>query len=358
MLTEPIGFVAPTASADGYGTSAEYLGLAAVRAGADVELIEYDWRDTRFADSEWLARRVPEGAEQRVRVVYFLPYALARFQAPVLISMTMFETDRMPPKWAALVNHFATGMIVPTEFGRDVFQQAVDVPVKVVPFGTDATLYRYLGRGLERRPWVFLMAGSLHYRKGVEFALQAFREEFSDGEDVRLWLKTRMHHLDAGPETETLTDSRVSVIDFDYSREEMVNLYHSADVFLAPSRGEGSGLTPRDAMSTGLPVIATDWSGLSEICDERYGYPIPIDCLERAPVDCSSYSAGVTGGGCIGNFARPSVAAIREAMRESYEDRADARERGRKAAWWMRTDWTWGRCAQKWLDAIEELSGQ
>jgi glycosyltransferase involved in cell wall biosynthesis len=354
-MIEPFSFVTPTASADGYGVAGEMLTLAAVGLGADVQVIPYDWADERFNDPEFLALKAHESAKRDIVCCFFLPYALQRFQSRVTLSMTMFETDRMPDVWAALVERFADGMLVPSEHCRQVFSERVSVPVEVAPFGTDTDLYTFVERE-ERSPWVFLMSGLLHYRKGLEFALRAFREEFEPGEDVMLWLKTRRSFLDFGTESIGLADPRVRIIDEDYTREEMRTIYHSADVLLAPSRGEGSGLTPRDAMATGLPVIVTDWSGLKEIADDRYGWAIPVEDLEPAPQENSSYGRGVTGGGDLGNFARPSVSALRAAMRDSYENREDARSKGRSGAAWMRERWTWERCARTWLDAIEKLS--
>ena len=356
--------VAPTASADGYGCAAEALILSAVRShGADIAFIEHDWRDSRYTDPDLMAMCVQEHSQpvkdRDVMVVMFLPFALTRFRSWTTLLFTMWETDRIPDLWARIIEPMADGVIVPSEHCREVFQESVSVPVLSVPFGTDTDLYTERDRSVRHpfaQPFTFLMAGLLHYRKGLEFALRAFREEFDSGEDVCLVLKTRRHFLDAGDEFRTLSDPRVTVIDSDFTREQMRDLYHSADCFLAPSRGEGSGLTPRDAMATGLPVILTDWSGLQEIADPIATWPIPVDCLEPAPETNSSYGAGVTGGGPIGNFARPSIPALRAAMREAYEYPQMTREKGRLAATWMRREFTWNRCAGLWLKALEQLS--
>lgn len=359
-MIDPFTMVAPTASADGYGCSAEALILASIRDhGADIALIGHDWADERFSDPDLIALKVPwaRSNKRELLVIYFLPYALAQFRSPrVTVCMTMWETDRLPDTWARLAEQ-ADGFVVPSEHCRHVFSQRVGCPIEVAPFGTDTDLYTICERerGPEE-PFVFLMSGLLHYRKGVEFALRALREEFSPSDPVRLVLKTRRHFLDAGAETPMLRDQRVRVLDEDFTRAEMRDLYHGADCLLAPSRGEGSGLTPRDAMSTGLPVIVTDWGGLAELADPRYSYPVVVDCLEPAPQENSSYGAGVTGGGEIGNFARPSVAHLRVQMREVYENREQSTARGLAGAAWMRERWTWKRCAGDWLDGLERLS--
>ena len=46
--------------------------------------------------------------------------------------------------------------------------------------------------------------------------------------------------------------------------------YRALDLFIAPQRWEGFGLTPLEAMASGVPVIATDVGAFSELISERY----------------------------------------------------------------------------------------
>ena len=355
-MIAPFSMVAPLVGADGYGQSAERLILAAHDLGADVQFVPYDWQERKHADPRLLSLEVREidiGLRDLV-VIYFLPYAVSRF-APLAkraVLMTMFETDSIPQAWISSCNR-ASAVVVPSEHCRDAFQPWLDVPVEVAPLGVDADFYKPIVR-VERDPFTFLMAGLLHYRKGAEFAVRAFREEFNGNDDVRLVLKTRRHFLDVGEQS--IQDGRIRIIDEDYTREQMRALYRDADCFLAPSRGEASGLTPREAMATGLPTILTDWGGLAEIADDRYAFPVEVEGLEPAPPTCSSYGAGVAGNLPIGNFARPSVSHLRQQMRSVYEHRKAASARGLRGAQWMARDWSWKVCAQRWLDVLERLN--
>lgn len=355
MTLPPFHVVAPSASADGYGYSAERLIIEAVeRHGADIRFVSHDWQDRRYTDPALLGLEGGEHelGQRELAVVYFLPFAFQRFRARVTLGMTMWETTRIPDIWLHGCDS-TDGLIVPSEFCRRVFAERVSVPVRTIPLGVDTAFYRPVVREPGRR-FVFLMAGLLHYRKGVEFALRAFREEFRPEEPVQLVLKTRRGFLDTGSEA-IPADGRVQVIDEDYTREQMRGLYRHADCLLAPSRGEAVGLTPREAMATALPVILTDWGGLAEIANPLFTYPTAIDGLETAPNDCSSYGAGVAGNGDIGQFCRPSVPELRRAMRHVYEHPDQAYRKGLEAAKWMAAEWSWDRCAGKWLDAIGEL---
>jgi glycosyltransferase involved in cell wall biosynthesis len=349
----PFSLVAPLASADGYGVSAERMVLAAVELGEDIEFISHDWQDPRFTDPALLDLQAPAISRDTV-VVHFLPFAFTRFRSTITLGSTMFETDSIPPFWVPCCDA-TDGIIVPSEHCKQAFQPYLEVPVLVAPLGVDTSFYNppFGDRNAATSTYIFLMAGLLHYRKGAEFAVRAFLEEF-DEPDVRLVLKTRRGFLDVGGEP--LDDPRITVIDADYSREQMRHLYYEADCFLAPSRGEASGLTPREAIATGLPTILTDWGGLQEVAHERYSYPVEVECLEPAPPTCSSYDANVAGRQPIGNFARPSITSLRQRMREVYENQETARTKGLHGGIWVGENWNWGRCAVQWIDAIERLA--
>ncbi len=59
--------------------------------------------------------------------------------------------------------------------------------------------------------------------------------------------------------------------------------YRALDLFVAPQRWEGFGLTPLEAMATGVPVVATDVGAFSELVtggSEETGLIIAADDLK------------------------------------------------------------------------------
>ena len=149
-------------------------------------------------------------------------------------------------------------LIVPSEFCRQVFGEKLDMPIEVVPLGVNPVHFPELDRP-ERDEFTFLMVGTLSGRKGADIAVDAFESEFAPGEPVRLLLKTMAGVLELGSQRSEPSDPRIEVIDSNISRSELLRLYGSADCLVSCSRGEASGLTPREAMSTGIPAIVTKW---------------------------------------------------------------------------------------------------
>ncbi|GIM11674.1 hypothetical protein Vretimale_15181 [Volvox reticuliferus] len=87
-------------------------------------------------------------------------------------------------------------------------------------------------------------------------------------EHVRKWAR------DAQPELDLNQVPRVYVMDGHVPRKDYVAMLAAADAFVLATRGEGWGLPILEAMSLGLPVIATNWSGPTAYLDERVGYPL------------------------------------------------------------------------------------
>ena len=75
------------------------------------------------------------------------------------------------------------------------------------------------------------------------------------------------------------------------SDEELPVYYNAADFFVLPSKsGEGLPLVALEAMACGLPIIATNVGGTSEVINEKYGKLVPPDApdaLAEAIVDFS-----------------------------------------------------------------------
>jgi glycosyltransferase involved in cell wall biosynthesis len=66
------------------------------------------------------------------------------------------------------------------------------------------------------------------------------------------------------------------------SDAELPEYYNAADLFVLPSKsGEGLPLVALEAISTGLPVVATNVGGIREVLTEGYGKLVPADAPEE-----------------------------------------------------------------------------
>ena len=70
-------------------------------------------------------------------------------------------------------------------------------------------------------------------------------------------------------------------IGFTNTRQELIDLYSAADVFVNPSRAETFGLVTAEAMSCGTPVVAYNNTGSAELVAPQCGALVPDGDAEQ-----------------------------------------------------------------------------
>jgi len=312
---------------DGYG----YSGIKIVEAlrGLGVEVEEVDMLDeegryTRFGERGW--------AVAGVAVALCVPEWWPDIGARGLVGYTMFESTRMPEERVRLINRCAAVCVVPSSFCAETFREmGVEVPIRVVRWGVDTGDYPVLGREHGGRPYTFLWNGTPDYRKGWDLVYRAFWAAFGGRSEARLVM-----HFRAMPRGLTgCRDTNVEIVGGLVERAEWRRMLGEADCFVFPSRGEGWGLPPREAAATGLPVIATAWSGLAEEIEE-WGLALRVKGL--VPAAFGQWEPGE-----VGVWAEPDFEHLVELMRWCFERREEAAMFGQRAARWLGRWGTWER---------------
>lgn len=278
----------------------------------------------------------------KVGIIKTTPQHFYHNKSEVRIGYTMVENTRVGAEWVRLCNEM-DALFVPSKFLIDVFKESgVTIPIHAVKQGIDPLKYPYYDRP-ETEKLIFATAGVQDERKNWKQLVQAFLSEFKHGEDVELWIKN------TNPEFGNIgfLDERVKVINTFYTPEEMQQFYRMVDCFVFPSHAEGSGMPPREAMATGLPVILTNWSGLSEICDKELNYPLTPVAIDFPEQDYRSIEQP-------GFQARIEVRELMWQMRRVYNRPDKARERGKKASEWIHKNFNWKTCATEMLEIIRQ----
>ncbi len=158
-----------------------------------------------------------------------------------------------------------------------VVHHGVDHVDAVAP--PDATTVKWLEALGLKSPWV-LYAGALDARKNVELLLRAVERLHEGGQRVTLVLAGQ-RWFGAGPierEVMRVKDRGVDVRSLGYLADPVFYaLMKRAGVFVFPSRYEGFGLPPLEAMRLGVPTIISTEGSLPEICGDGAWHVGPDD---------------------------------------------------------------------------------
>ena len=136
-------------------------------------------------------------------------------------------------------------------------------PFHVIPYGVSVDIPRQ-PRERAQRPIRFGYVGSIAPHKGVHIAVEAMRALDPSQASLHIWgdataFPDYVHNLERGGNASVIFEGR-------FREDEKPRVFASMDVLLVPSIGlESFGLAAREAMTCGVPVIASEGGALSEM---------------------------------------------------------------------------------------------
>ncbi len=175
-------------------------------------------------------------------------------------------------------------LIAVSEAARQFSIKSFPGTYHIIPNGIDLARF---GRSLpikqhpNKKDITILFVGRLDERKGFSTLLEAFLQIKSAYPHLRLKV-VGPFEANACQAYETLIQNRGfsrDVVDFVgyVSPKELPPVYHSADIFCAPSQGfESFGIVLLEAMAAGLPIVASNITGYRAIVTHNEeGYLVP-----------------------------------------------------------------------------------
>ncbi|MEZ5419469.1 MAG: glycosyltransferase [Vicinamibacterales bacterium] len=239
-----------------------------------------------------------------------------------------WELERFPPSLYGAFDH-VDEVWTATRFVERAVAAAGARPVHRVPLPVEAGP---IDPRFDRRhfglpdTFVFLFAFdflSVVERKNPLGLIEAFTRAFRPGDGPTLFIKTINGHL-------RLTDlehvraaiggrADIRLVDAYYSRAEQHALTSVADCYVSLHRSEGLGLTMAEAMSLGVPVIATAYSGNLDFMTPSNSFLVDHG-TGHVPAGVAAYAAGTP-------WAEPDLDMAAAWMRRVVEDPAEAAAR-------------------------------
>lgn len=199
-------------------------------------------------------------------------------------------TRRMAERISAAFCNRCDAITTPSHAMREeLLRYGIKKPIYVLPFGVDMEPFERPGRSDVRRmlqlaphEFFLLYAGRLGTEKNLHFLLRAFRillDGWREPQPIRLVLAGGGPHRPIFEEyaRELGVTDHVIFTGF-IPREELVDYYRAADLFVFASKTETQGLVLMEAMAAGLPAVAVRAMGVTDIVsDGETGVLVPED---------------------------------------------------------------------------------
>jgi len=255
------------------------------------------------------------------------------------------ETDRCNPKWVDACNNMSH-VVVPSTFTKNVIKRSgiLTTGISVIQEWYDPTIddektikKHENSKKLKsiNNKFNFLVLGQLTNqdapsdRKNLLNTLAALFDEFKENNDVGIVLKTSFGKGTTIDKTLTLNylnsllpkirkgKNPLHLIHGNMTNEEICSLYKRKNIkaFAMATRGEGYGLPLIESAASGLPIIATRWSGHLEFLEADLFKGVDYKMVEipKNKIDNRIFIGGT-------RWAEPDLEDFKRKAREVYEN--------------------------------------
>lgn len=207
----------------------------------------------------------------------------------------------------------------------------------------------------------FLYMNSIYERKGLDVLLRAYWQAFSKSDPVELVIKSYRENDRPDPASKYVSSlaekhkfipsqgAPVRVIDYAIHDEDVPSFIKSFDAVVSTHRSEGFGLTPFYAMALGVPVVVTDFGGVTDFCRDDTSWLVSVEKMS-SPSNVETKIFGHLRGS---TWAEPSVEAAAQAMRDCLEKSKERFERADRGRTLVRENYSYAKTAMSLLEALE-----
>jgi glycosyltransferase involved in cell wall biosynthesis len=216
-------------------------------------------------------------------------------------------------------------LLTDSEYSRESICKNFKVrtePVVIYPGVTPAETHEVRRTPPDRE--YFIYVGGYHRRKGLEALVRIFLRLHAEGKLTSVLLLTGTPHYLSEQFSRLLEEGQGVVRELGYLDDlSLRERLAQAKALVYPSKYEGFGLPPLEAMAAGCPVLTTRGTSLPEVCGDAAHY---FD-----PDDAQSFASALT------------------LLERDADLRAHLRARGLARA----RDFTWAQAAGRFLASLE-----
>lgn len=265
----------------------------------------------------------------------------------VTIGYTPWESTEIPKGWAEHMMR-VDDLWTTSRWTAGIFKNIIKRDSYVLHHGLNET-WRPKQHGPHEGPFTFLHVGEPAVRKGGDIVLEAWHKAFRKSGAKLIYkatgipmarVKDRGGSIVYSPQH--LVDEGGELITTVYSDDGMWDLFGKVDCLVYPTRGEGFGFIPLEAMASGLPTIVPNGGGTAEFA--LLGTPL-TNFMWRTSHEVEH----------PGLWIDHDIEEVIESMTNVWKNHKDACDRAYLNAQTIRETFDWDNIAKKFIDRVETV---
>lgn len=300
-----------------------------------------------------------------------------REEGKIVIGFSIWETTALPGHWPPLLNQLDY-LIVPTEWNKKLYrQQGVTVPIVVIPH-----ISQFEGKITDpdslperkNKKYRFYTISTWTERKQMIKNVEVFLNTFADSEPAELMIKTsaddimrpkwripkimrQRYHSPEDTLNEYLAGTHrspnITLIADDHLSDRKIQEIHAiGDCYISLCRTEGWGMGAFEAAFFGKPILMTGFGGQTDFLPGDKAWLVDYHLVpvhdKQAP---NSYSTNQ-------KWAKPDLDDASSKMRYIYENREEARHRGKSLKSYVESGFNKEKTIKKLIKFIEMLHSE
>lgn len=210
----------------------------------------------------------------------------------------------------------------------------------------------------------FLYMNSLYHRKGYDVLLRAWWKEFGQDDPVELYVKSYREddrplpveaHIDAvakDARADRSKEAPIRIVDKVMDDAELPAFMASFDCYVSPHRSEGFGMNPWHAMALGVPVVCTDYGGVTDFAKEDTAWLVPSEGMVPPSSEELRIFPHLRGT----RWAEPSEEGLRRQMRACMSSPDEARLKATKGGRFVHRQYAPDRVVRMFEKIVERAS--
>jgi glycosyltransferase involved in cell wall biosynthesis len=318
-----------------------------------------------------LASKPKVAPDIQIRHQYPQSWRWPEHEKTKVVFIQPWDYVRIPSEWQYKFETFADALITPSAWTADNYLHSGMNPERlfVVPNGYDPAIFKpgkEACRFFDDKKLTFAFVGNHQKRKGLDILLQVWKETFTKGEPVRLFIKDNPAVYGRNKLREVVADlpkssgcAEIVYCDEMLSEEEMASIYRSAQVLVHPYRGESFGMHVQEAVACGAFPIVTQGGPTEEFVPADVGYRIEaqVVVLDMTSPELFATKPGdsLTLMGWHAQALEPKAEALKERLRaiaaSPEKEALFAKVRAHRSAN------TWENVVMRYAEVIERVQG-